>query len=268
MYLDDEDDFDLVGGAPAPTDEDEDTSEEVETEEETEATEETEEVTEASETEETEEKPKNNRAIALSNERARRKAAERELKELKSKLEADKTAKDNEDKIAKEREAYKAKMLEGDLVDEDVAEKLLDVFGDDIIKTKIENQERAEAASFDKAISELKKDERFMDADKYTDQIKSFMKMGLTPEQAYGASLSGAGLLQLKKDMETEIEQKLLNTDEKLSKVDVGHTEAKTEVKGGRYTKREQEIARETGLPVAEVHKRSQIVDIDKMLDL
>lgn len=268
MYLYDEDDFDLVGGAPAPTDEDEETSNEEVEDEETEETEETEAETEEEEAEETEEKPKDNRTIALSNERARRKAAERELKELKQKLDADKLAKDNEDKIAKEREAYKAKMLEGDLVDEDVAEKLLDVFGDDIIKTKVENQARAEAESFEKAITDLKKDERFMDADKYQDQIKSFMKMGLTAEQAYGASLSGAGLLQLKKDMETEIEQKLLNTDDKLSKVDVGHAEAKSEVKGGRYTKREQEIARETGLSASEVRKRSQITEIDKMLDL
>ena len=255
-----EEDFDLIGGAPAPTDEVED-EEEVEETSTKEAEDEEEAETEESEPDEEaeeEEKPvvKDNKTQALSAERARRKAAEKELKELKAKLDAEKTAKDNEDKIAKEREAYKQKMLEGDLVDEEVADKLLDVFGDDIIKTKIANQARTEAENFENAISELKRSDLFMDADNYKPQIKELMKKGLTAKQAYMASISDGKFSQLKKDLEIEAEQRVLNSTAKADKVDLGAAEAKSEVKRGTYTNREQEIAKETGLPVAEVHKR------------
>ena len=273
MFLDDEEDFDLIGGAPAPTDEDNDYKEEEETSEE-EAEEEVEEKAETEnepdEEEVEEEKPtvKDSKTQALSAERARRKAAEKELKELKAKLDEEKAAKDNEDKILKEREAYKKKMLEGDLVDEEVADKLLDVFGDDIIKSKIATQARAEAEDFDRQLSELKKDDLFMDADVYKPQIKEFMSKGLTMEEAYFASLSRARVTQLKKDMEVEIEQKLLNNDAKTSKIDVGHAEAKSEAKRGTYTKREQEIAKETGLSVQDVKKRSGMFELEDMLKL
>ena len=240
MYLEDDEDFDLIGGAPAPTDEDDvkDEEEEVEeTSEEAEEEEEAEEVSDEAEPDEekVEEKPKDNRTKALTAERARRKEAERKLKELEAKLDAEKVAKENEDKISKEREAYKKKMLEGDLVDEEVADKLLDVFGDDIIKTKIANQARAEAEDFDKELSELKKDDLFMDADVYKPQIKEFMSKGLTMEEAYFASLSRARVSQLKKDMEVEIEQKLLN---------------------------------KTGLSVQDVKKRSGMFELEDMLNL
>lgn len=274
MYFEDDEDFDLIGGAPAPTDEDDVKDEEEEVEETSDEAEEEDEVEEevADETEPDEEKvevkPKDNRTKALTAERARRKEAERKLKELEAKLDAEKVAKENEDKIFKEREAYKKKMLEGDLVDEDVAEKLLDVFGDDIIKTKIANQARAEAEDFDKALSELKKDDLFMDADVYKPQIKELMKKGLTMEEAYFASVGKSRFTQMKKDMEVELEQKLLNNSDKADKIDVGHVEEKGVVKKGKYTKREQEIAKETGLPVAEVHKRSGMFSIEDLENL
>ena len=279
MYMEDEEDFDLIGGAPAPTDEDDteevDTSEEEtadaeENEEEEEVTEEENEPDEEVNTEEdtTQTTTKGDKGKALAAERARRKEAEKKLRELEAKINADEIAKENEDKIAKEREAYKKKMLEGDLVDEEVADKLLEVFGDDIIKTKIANQQRAEAESFDKQLSDLKKDELFMDADVYKPQIKSLMEKGLSMEEAYFASVGKARFSQMKKNLETEIEQKLLNNSNKASNIDVGHIEAKSEVKKGKYTKREQEIARETGLSVQEVHKRAGITELDKMLDL
>lgn len=267
MYIEDDEDFDLIGGAPAPTDEDDVASEEEEVEEE-ETSNEAEEEEVVEEKEPDEEPKKDNRTQALSAERARRKAAERELKELKAKLEADELAKTNEDKISKEREAYKKKMLEGDLVDEEVADKLLDVFGDDIIKTKIANQARAEAEDFDRELSELKKDDLFMDADVYKPQIKELMKKGLTMEEAYFASVGKSRFTQMKKDMEVELEQKLLNNSDKADKIDVGHVEEKGVVKKGKYTKREQEIASETGLSVQDVKKRSGMFELEDMLNL
>lgn len=282
MFIEDEEDFDLIGGAPAPVDEDEDTSEEVEAEEEeveTETKDSEEEATsddaepdeeEAEDDEAEDEKPvsqvKDNKTKALTAERARRKEAERKLKELEAKLDAEKLAKDNEDKIAQERAKYKQKMLEGDLVDEDVADKLLEVFGDDIIKTKIATQAKLEEENFDKQLSELKKDELFMDADVYKPQIKELMDKGLSMEEAYFASVGKAKFTMIKKDIQTEIEQKLLNNSSKASKIDVGHAEQdKSEAKKGKYTKREQEIARETGLNVSEVRKRSGMVSIEDM---
>ena len=274
MYIEDDEDFDLIGGAPAPTDED-DVKDEEEVEETSNEAEEEEEEAQEEETDETEpdeekveEKPKDNRTKALTAERARRKEAERKLKELEAKLDAEKVAKENEDRISKEREAYKKKMLEGDLVDEEVADKLLDVFGEDIIKTKIANQARAEAEDFDKELSELKKDDLFMDADVYKPQIKELMNKGLSMEEAYFASVGKTRFSQMKKDMEVEIEQKLLNNNEKTSKIDVGHAEAKSEVKKGKYTKREQEIANETGLSVQDVKKRSGMFELEDMLNL
>lgn len=285
MYIEDDEEFDLIGGSTAPVDDEVENEEEVETsneeaeEDDVDVSKEEEEADEGEPDEDTEaeEKPtqpaKDNRTKALTAERARRKEAERKLKELEAKLDAEKLAKDNEDKIAKEREAYKAKMLEGDLVDEEVADKLLEVFGDDIIKTKIANQTRAEEENFDKQLSELKKDELFMDADVYKPQIKELMGKGLSMEEAYFASVGKARFTMMKKDLETEIEQKLLNNTSKAANIDVGHAEQdKSETKKGKYTKREQEIARETGLQVSEVHNRYlkpgqtySIEDIEKL---
>ncbi len=272
--MEDDEEFDLIGNT---TDEPDDVKEEVEpSEEEPAEEEETEEVKEEAETQEEEpdEEPKEKdwKHQALDAERARRKAAEKELKELKAQLDAEKTAKENEDKVLKEREAYKKKMLEGDIVDEEVADKLLDVFGDDIIKNKIANQARTEAENFDRAISELKKDELFMDADVYKPKIKEFMDKGLTIEEAYMASVGKARFSQMKKDLEVEAEQRILNSREKADRIDVGHAEAKSEIKRGKYTKREQEIARETGLTVEEVHKRyikpGEVFSIEDMENL
>ena len=248
MFLEDEE-FDLAGNT---TIEDEEDVEEVE-----ETTEETEEPQEEEKKAPDEEpKEKDWQHQALDAERSRRKTAERELRELKAQLEAEKLAKSQEDKVAKEREAYKKKMLEGDLVDEDVADKLLEVFGDDIIKNKIATQARAEAEDFENKLSELKQDEMFMDADVYKPQMKALVNKGLSMEEAYFASVGKSRFSQIKKDMEVELEQKLLNNDKKADEVDIGHAEEKGAIKRGKYTKREQEIARETGLTVEEVHKR------------
>ena len=248
MFLEDEE-FDLAGNT---TIEDEEDVEEVE-----ETTEETEEPQEEEKKAPDEEpKEKDWQHQALDAERSRRKTAERELRELKAQLEAEKLAKSQEDKVAKEREAYKKKMLEGDLVDEDVADKLLEVFGDDIIKNKIATQARAEAEDFENKLSELKQDEMFMDADVYKPQMKELVNKGLSMEEAYFASVGKSRFSQIKKDMEVELEQKLLNNDKKADEVDIGHAEEKGAIKRGKYTKREQEIARETGLTVEEVHKR------------
>lgn len=270
MFIEDDEDFDLVGGT-----QEEDTNDEVEeTAEEEKAsegedTQEEEDVTENQEEEPDEETQKKDwKHQALDAERSRRKAAERELKELKAKLEADKEVKNQEDRVAKEREAYKAKMLEGDLVDEEVADKLLDVFGDDIIKNKIANQARLEAEDFEKQLSDLKKDELFMDADSYKPQIKQLMDKGLSMEEAYFASVGKSRFTQMKKDMEVELEQKLLNNNKKAEEIDVGHAEEKGVAKERKYTKREQEIARETGLSVAEVHKRSGMFSIEDLENL
>lgn len=278
MYFEEEEDFDFVAGSSAPVGDDEELDNEVETSE-NEAEDEDVETTTSEkeenseddvpdeEEDEEEEKPskpaKDSKTQALSAERARRKQAERELKELKAKLEEGENAKLEETNLQKEREAYKQKMLEGDLVDEEVADKLLEVFGDDIIKTKLANQKRAEEVSFEEQLSELKKEDLFMDADVYKPQIKEFMKKGLTAKQAYMASVSDARFSQMKKDLEVEAEQRFLNRSTKANRVAIGAAEAKSEMKKGTYSKREQEIARETGLPVSEVHKRSKMTSID-----
>ncbi len=257
MFLEDDEEFDLVGKTSI---EEEETTEEKAEEVDEEAPDTDiaeEEESKSDETETTEEPVQgDNRVKALTAERARRKNAERELRELKAQIEAEKNAKSQEEQISKEREAYKKKMLEGDLVDEDVAEKLLDVFGDDIIKNKLITQAREEAENFDKELAELKKDDLFMDADVYKPQIKELMGKGLSMEEAYFASVGKSRFSQMKKDMEVELEQKLLNNDKKADEVDIGHAEEKGVIKRGKYTKREQEIARETGLTVEEVHKR------------
>lgn len=274
MFVDDEDDiFNFVGETTEEVEEETPAAEEVKEEAEDKAEEtndeETEEVSEEESEEEAEEEPKKDSIHqALDSERSRRKQAEKELKELRAKLDAEKNAKDEEEQLSKEREAYKKKMLEGDLVDEEVADKLLDVFGEDLIKTKLANNRRTEEENFEKQFNELKQDELFMDADVYKSKIRELTDKGLSMEEAYFASVGKGRFTQMKKDMEVELEQKLLNNEKKADKVDVGHVEAKSEPKKGHYTKREQEIARETGMDVKEVHKRLGLTTIEDFVNL
>ena len=221
------------------------------------------------ETKEEEAEPvkKDNKMQALNSERARRKQAEKELKELKARLEKEKQEEDDKALFNSERENLKKKILEKDF-DEGTADMLLEVFGDDIVKNKIANERRAEEDSFEKEFAEFMKDDMFMDADVYKPQIKELMKKGLTMEQAYGASIPASRYAQMKKDIETEVEQRLLNNEVKAEKIDIGHAEAKDEAKRASYTKREQEIARETGVDVKDVHKRMNIHTLDEMLEL
>ncbi len=267
MFLED-DELELVGDTTIEEDEVQEPAEEEKEEDATEETQVDEPVESQEEEPDEEPKKKDWQHQALDAERSRRKAAEKELKELKAKLEAEKNAKTQEDRVAKEREAYKAKMLEGDLVDEEVADKLLDVFGDDIIKNKIVTEERLKAEDFEKQLSEIKKDELLIDADVYKTQIKQLMDKGLSMEEAYFASVGKSRFTSMKKDMEVELEQKLLNNDRKAEEIDVGHAEEKGTARERKYTKREQEIARETGLPVAEVHKRSGMFSIEDLENL
>lgn len=222
------------------------------------------------ETPDEEKKPatKDNKMQALDYERARRKQAEKRLKELETERENQARAKEEEETITKERENLKAKMLEGDLIDEDIANKLLDTLGEDIIKAKLANKRLAEEEKFERDFTELKKDDMYMDADNYKAKIKEFVKKGLTMEEAYGAAIPASRHTQLKKDMEIEIEQKILNTDQKAADIDIGHTEAKGETQRTSYTKEEQMIARETGLDVKEVHKRMNMKTLDEFLEL
>ena len=267
MYIEDDEDFILAGNSAV--EEEEETEEEVQGT--TESEEEAQDQADSTEVEEEEEPQKGKKDWqhqALDSERAKRKQAERELKELKAKLEEEKQAKENENVISKERENYKKKMLEGDLIDEETADKLLDVFGEDIIKGKIASQKLARQDEFEKELSNLKRDEMFMDADAYKPQIREFMDKGLSAEEAYFASVGKSRFSQMKKDLEVEIEQKILNTKKKADSIDVGVAEAKGEMHKGSYTKREQEIARETGLTVEEVHKRSKMDSLDDFLKL
>lgn len=216
-----------------------------------------------------EEEPKKDSKIqALDYERARRKQAEKELKELRAEKERAAKAKEETETLSKEKESLKAKMLEGDLIDEDVANKLLDTLGEDLIKAKMAHKHQAEEEDFEKEFTELKKDDMFMDADKYKDKIRELVKKGLTMEEAYGASIPVSRYAQLKKDLEVEIEQRILNNSQKADEVDIGHTEAKDEPKRTSYSKKEQMIAQETGLDVKEVHKRAGMHTLDEFLNL
>lgn len=211
---------------------------------------------------------KDSKLQALDYERARRKQAEKELKELRAEKARAVSEKEEAETYSKEKETLRAKLLEGDLIEEDIADKLLETLGDDIIKAKIAHSKRAEEENFEKDFAELKKDDMYMDADNYKDKIKEFVKKGLSLEEAYGAAIPASRHAQLKKDLEIEIEQKILNNDQKADDIDIGHTEAKGEAKRTSYTKEEQMIARETGLDVKEVHKRMNMNTLDEFLEL
>ena len=273
MYNDEEEEdiFDMAGDTTVETDEEDAVAENEEEEvaeskepsvDEEEVADEPDEEKEEPE-DEVEEKKKDSKTQALDAERARRKQAEKELKELKAKLSAEQTQKEQEDILAKEKESMKKRMLEGDLIDEDTADKLLDVFGDDVIKNKLDNQERLEREAFEEEFQELKKDDLFMDADVYKPQMRELMKKGLTAEQAYMASISKAKFIQMKKDLTTEAEQKILNNQERAERVSVGVQESKSDIQGTTYSKEEHRIAKETGLPLKEVHKRIKMDSIE-----
>lgn len=265
----DNDEIQFGHGATLDTSEEDVAKEETVTDEQEDNNEDAVEEKAKAEDEPTESSPKkDSKQQALDFERSKRKQLEKELKELKAERERQVKAKEEEETLSKERENLKAKMLEGDLIDEDVAEKLVNTIGDDIIKMKIASKKLAEDESFEKAFAELKQDDMYMDADKYKDKIREFVKKGLTVEEAYGASMLGNRGAQLKKDLEIEIEQRLLNSDLKADKIDIGHAEAKGEAKRTSYTREEQMIARETGLDVKEVHKRANMHSLDEFLNL
>lgn len=216
-----------------------------------------------------EEKPvKDSKTQALDAERARRKQAEKRLKELESKIEAEKTKAEDESRLTKEKENLKKELLEGDYFDEEVAEKFVNTFGDRLLKNQIANERKNSEDSFDKEFSEFIKDELYIDAESYKPEIKELMKKGLTMEQAYRAAIPAGRFEQMRKDLEIEVEQKLLNSNKKAEEVDVGHPETKGEQKRTQYTKHEQDIAQVTGLDVKDVHKRSKIFTLDEMLNL
>lgn len=265
-----DEELDLVGNT---TVEDEETNEVEKVEEVEEPTEEPTEETEATEeteeTQETEEPVKrDSKTQALDSERARRKAAEKELKELRAQLQSQKNKEEDEKAFNDKKEAIRKKLLEKDVMDEEVADTILSALGDDLIKTQIAQERKSKEDIFDKELAELKKDELFMDADVYKPRIRELMDKGLTMEEAYMASVSKSRFSQIKKDLEVEAEQRILNSEEKAEKIDIGHAEEKGAIKRGKYTKREQEIARETGLSVEEVHKRSGMFSIEDLENL
>ena len=260
MFYEDDEELDLVGNT---TIEDDETTEPEE--------EEVEEVEEEEVKEDTKDE-KDSKVQALDSERARRKAAEKELKELRAKLEQEKNKEEDEKAFNSKREDLRKKLLEKDVMDEEVADTILSALGDDLIKTSIASERKTKEENFDRALSELKQDEMFMDADTYKPQIRELMDKGLSIEEAYFASVGKSRFSQMKKDLEVELEQKLLNNGDKADKIDIGHAEEKGAIKRGKYTKREQEIARETGLTVEEVHKRyirpGEVFSIEDMENL
>jgi len=215
-----------------------------------------------------EEEKKDSKIQALDAERARRKQVEKELKELKAKLSAEENAKAEAEELAKRKESLKADILKDDLVDEEVANKLVETLGSRLIKGEIESERRAKAESFEKELEELKKEDMFKDADDYKPEIKELMSKGLTMEQAYFASIGKNKLGQKMKDLRVEVEQEVLNQTSKADKIDVGHEESSNKAQAVRYTKKEQEIANETGLSVKDVHKRMSTFNLDDMLNL
>ena len=226
------------------------------------------EVKEEAKEEEVEEKVIDPKTQALDSERARRKQVEKELKDLKAQLNQEKIQKEDEEKLIKEKENLKKELLEGDLFDEEVADKIVDTIGGKLLQGQIVQERKTEEENFDKEFSEFSKNDLYQDAEVYKPEIKELMQKGLTMEQAYRAAMPSGRFEQMRKDMEIEIEQKLLNSEKMADEVDTGHAEAKDEVKRTQYSKREQEIAQMTGMDIKEVHKRSKVSTLDEIMEL
>ena len=221
--------------------------------------EETEEVTEEEVTEEVNE-TKDKKIQTLISERTRRKKAEAELKELKSKLSS------NSDEVQLGKDEMLKKLVSDDLIDEEVAKKIVDVLGEDIVGQRVENNKRRAEEDFERGFTNLKQEEFFKDADEYKDKIKEYVSKGFGLEEAYWASAGKEKLEAIKKDLRVEIEQSILNNGVKADEIDVGHTEGEQETP--RYTKKEQKIANELGMNVKDVHKRAGIFTLDDILKL
>lgn len=249
---------------PEVAEKEEQTTTEVETEEaETDV-----EDTDVEEEESKEEPKKDKNKQILDSERAKRKSAEKKLRELQAEMDKIKSAKQNEEKIQSEKESLKQKLMQDDMIDEEVAERLISTIGEDLIKQRIENEARESESRFEREFNEFSKDEMYYDAEEYKDEIKTLMGKGLSMKSAYFALAGENKMASIRKDLEVEIEQKLMNNTNKAEKVNVGHEESKDEVKRTRYTKREQEIANELGIDVKEVHNRLNTTTLDGILDL
>ena len=230
--------------------------------------EQTEETEDKGEKETKEDKPKDKNIQALDSERARRKKAEAKMKELEAEIAKMKNSKEDEAKINSESENLKKELLEGELLDEEIADKLVKTFGKGLIEQKIKNERFEKEEAFNKEFKQLTEDEMFYDAEEYKEEIKGLMEKGLSMKGAYFALAGENKMASIRKDLEVEIEQKLLNNTNKAERVNVGHEEAKDEAQRSRYTKRESELARETNLDVKDVHKRLQATTLDEILNL
>ena len=66
-----------------------------------------------------------------------------------------KSAQQNEEKIQSEKESLKQKLMQDDMIDEEVADRLISTIGEDLIKQRIQNETREAEASFDKEFNEF-----------------------------------------------------------------------------------------------------------------
>ena len=72
-------------------------------------------------------------------------------------------------------------------------------------------RKKADGPAFEKEFKEFSNDEMFYDAEDYKDEIKALMNKGLSMKSAYFALAGEDKVANIRKDLEVEIEQKLLN---------------------------------------------------------
>lgn len=214
------------------------------------------------------EKPRDKNVQALDAERARRKRAEAEIKELKAQLEGKSLAEKAEEKVNAEKDNLKALLMKDDLIDEEVADRLMETFGNKFAVDAVTTRERQEEESFDAQLDTLMSNDVFCDANTYRDSIKSYMEKGLDIESAYFASAGKNKLALMRKELEVEAEQRLLNSNARIEDIDVGSAQSKGEAKHTSYTKLEQRLANESGFDAKEVRKRMNANTLDEFLNL
>ena len=192
-----------------------------------------------------------NMKASLNYERSERKRLAKELSSLKE---------DDSKEIKDEEERIRAKLKNGksDLSDE-VVEDLMESIGKDQAKANVRNAKQ----NIEREIMELKRDQIYMDADEYGNEIRELMKKGLSAEQAYWAVAGSNKFSNLSAE---DDEQKKKETKERAKE---GFVDTKTTSKEEKeqYTARERAIADKIGISTEEVHARSkQSLGIDEII--
>ena len=178
--------------------------------------------------------------------------------ERSKRKEAEKRFNDDSKEIEAEKERIKAQLKSGKSgLDDDVINDIMNSLGNSVAEINVKQGKN----NLDKQIMELMRDNEYSDAEQYADDIKDFIKKGLTVEQAYWAvvgkekvsSSTSKAVKEHDEDMKKEL-------NKERAKEGYVNTTSTNEGKREAYSALERTVADKTGKSVEEAKSRMKAV--------